>query len=354
MGDVYSRLEQLPRAWGPALGEVTLKKSPHDFHVDEILGFEPDRDGEHRLLLVRKSGWNTEDVVRLLSTRYGVSIRDIGYSGLKDRQAVTTQWFSLQLPAREPEPDNIDTGVEVLAVHLHRRKLRRGAHQGNRFTLALRDCDVDDAELAQRIECIRQGGVPNYFGDQRFGRNHSNLGRAIALFEGNRRGRSRGLMLSAARAWLFNQVVARRVADASWNRALTGDAFVLDGSRSFFSDNENRADIAQRLRRGDIHPSGPMWGRGDAIVSAQTAELESEALQPWQTFCRGLEEAGLKQERRPLRVIPRELAYETKGSSTLTLSFVLPRGAYATALLHSIFSVAVTAPAQSEPASTDS
>lgn len=321
-----------------------IRATPEDFQVDEILGFEPDGNGCHALLHIRKRGMNSETVARELMSLAGVGSREVGFSGLKDRHAVTTQWFSVDLSGRQ-EPD---WGVleredlQVIGVARHRRKLRRGTHRSNRFLLVLSEVSDDLDGFAERVARLREMGVPNYFGEQRFGRDGGNLARARAMFSGERKVRDRhrrGLYLSAARSALFNRVLSRRVADGTWNQAVAGDVLNLDGRRSVFHQEQADPEIYRRLLAGEIHVTGPLWGRGALMTTDLARELESASLAHCQTWRQGLENAGLKQERRALRVNLPDLAWRPLDGRRLELGFTLPAGAYATMVVRELAGV---------------
>ncbi len=333
-----SRPEDLlgPRAQGHPPVRAELRREPADFEVEERLGFEPDGEGQHALLQVEKRGLNSDAVAGALARVAGVDGRRVGYSGRKDRHAVTRQWFSVDL-AGQAEPDwhaGLPEGAVLLHATRHRRKLRRGSHQGNRFRLRLRDVEGDDAALEQRLERVAAEGVPNYFGPQRFGRDGGNLAQARAWFAGERRRGPRDLLLSAARSRLFNRVLAARVADGSWQRAHPGEPLMLAGSASFFIPEEVDATIEARLKQGDVHPSGPLWGRGDGPLAPGEAEVLAD-----ETALRaGLEEAGLRLERRSLRLVPGDFTWWWEDNDLL-LAFELPRGAFATAVVRELADV---------------
>ncbi len=327
-----------PHAWGGPLLQGVMRAIPDDFQVREQLNFTPDQAGVHALVKIRKRGANTEWLARRLAQLAGVKRHAIGYAGLKDRHAVTDQWFSADLSGRE-EPDwrRLEgEKITVLEVTRHTRKLRQGAVAANAFQITLRGVTGDTGGLEARLQSIANEGAPNYFGEQRFGRD--NLARARAMFSGEFKVRDRfkrGIYLSAARALLFNRVLARRVEAGAWNRILPGDALILHGSNSFFVCGNEDA-LQERLRQGDIHPSGPLWGRGELPCKGEPAALEETALADDELWRRGLEEAGLKQQRRPLRVIPREMTWRMPSPQVLQLCFVLPAGSYATAILREI------------------
>jgi len=335
--DVFARVHGAPPATG------VLRSRPEDFVVDELPLVEPSGAGEHVLLHVQKRNTNTDWLARQLARFAGVRPVDVGYAGLKDRQALTTQWFSVRLAGR-PEPDwaalNLPD-VSVLDHALHGRKLQRGALRGNRFTLTLRSVAGEREAIVTRLRAVAERGVPNYFGPQRFGHGGRNVDEAVAMLVEGRRVRDRhrrGLYLSAARAWLFNRVLDARVAAANWDRAVAGDVMILDGRRSHFSIDAPDETIAARLAGFDIHPSGPLWGTGERAVAAEALAIEDAALAGYEAWCEALAKAGLKQERRALRLRVNDLTWTFPEPGTLQLSFALTAGAYATAVLREIVS----------------
>jgi tRNA pseudouridine13 synthase len=336
----WTAFDDLPRAHGTPLGQGRLRVEPADFRVDEDLGFAPDGEGEHLLLRVQKTDTNTEWAARRLAELAGVPQRDLGYAGLKDRRAVTTQWFSLPRP-RTGEPDwsaLAGEGIEVLEVHPHRRKLRRGSLAGNRFSIRVRDLAVDAGALTARVEAIRARGVPNYFGEQRFGHGGANLARADALFAGRIRRPSRhqrGLWLSAARSQVFNAVLAERVVAEDWDAPRPGDCLNLAGSHSFFLAETIDAETAARVAALDLHPTGPLWGAGELPSAGDVREMEARVAAGFPGWCAGLAAADLRQERRALRLPVADLEIEP-GDGGLLLAFGLPAGAYATAVLREL------------------
>ncbi len=329
-----------PRTAPPPVNGL-LRAAPEDFVVDEILTIALSGSGEHVWLKVRKRGWTTDRVAQQLARAAGVARRDVGYAGMKDRHAVTTQWFSVQLPGREAPrwAEALPSGIEVLEETRHARKLQSGALAGNRFDITLRECDGDRALLCARVEALRVHGAPNYFGEQRFGHHGANVQRALAMFAGKLRTRDRalrGIYLSAARSYLFNEVLARRVRSNTWLSGLEGEAFLLNGSHSFFVADHVDALLIERLHARDIHPSGPLWGQGDALPHGSALQLEEEVLARHAELTAGLAAAGLRQERRALRLFPQDLAAEWTDAATLRVVFQLPPGSYATVVLREL------------------
>lgn len=338
-------VDELPYAHGRPPLAGCIRSEPADFMVIEELGWQPDGSGEHVFLYVRKTGQNTDWVARRLAAACGVRPEAVSYAGMKDRHAVTEQWFSVQMPGRElPVPctfagEAAIEGVEVLDITRNSRKLRRGALAGNRFRIVVRGLDGPPAAVLDRLPAIAAHGVPNWFGEQRFGREGGNVGRARRLLAGELRERDRhkrGLYLSAARAYLFNEYLAVRVADGNWERALPGEVLMLAGSHSVFACPQADAAIIERLARHDLHPTGPLWGAGDSLATdaALAGETALAATEP--ALCAGLAAEGLRQERRALRLVPAGLCGEALGDEAVCLEFALPAGAYATTVLREL------------------
>ena len=334
-------IHDLAYAWGepPVTGQI--RTAPEDFQVTEIPLLEPDGEGEHVWLYIRKRNENTLWVAGQLAAFAGVHPRQVSFAGLKDRNAVTEQWFSVHLPGQDA-PDwpalNSDT-LTVLRHARHSRKLRRGALKGNHFRITIRELAGEQSDLEQRLALIKGQGVPNYFGEQRFGRDGSNLRSAEALFSNPKMRLSRNkrsLTLSAARSLLFNRVLSQRVSAGDWNKALAGDAMQLAGSHSFFTAASVDAELMARTERQDIHPTGPLYGRGESPVQGESRELEQAVLADYKSWCEGLEVAGLKQDRRALRLTPGNLSWQWAASGVLVLEFSLPAGAYATSVLREL------------------
>lgn len=317
-----------------------IRSVNEDFQVDEIPDFEPSGEGEHACLKIRKSGQNTEWTGKQLADIAGIARRDVSYAGQKDRHAVTTQWFSVWLPGKE-SPDwsaHLPESIEVLEEVRHNRKVRIGTLKGNRFKIVIRECIGDKPALEKTVETIRQQGVPNYFGSQRFGRDNHNIQRATAWFSGEIKPKARhqkSMYLSAARSWLFNHNLSDRVAAQNWSHALDGDVFQLDGSNSCFYEPLSDA-LQQRVSAFDLHPTGPLWGEGDAASQGEIGIAEAKLASTFPVLSAGLEKHGLKQERRALRLMVPELDYKWLADDVLELSFSLKPGSYATSVLQEL------------------
>ena len=300
-----------PRALGGTAISADFRSEPEDFVVDELAA-PAFAEGEHVYLQVRKRGANTGWVAQQLAQLAGVRTQDVGFYGLKDRHAVTTQWFSVWLGQKaEPDWSAVNSGeIELLEHRRGPRKLRRGEHAGNRFAIRLRNVRGDRGSAEQVLERV-SGGVPNYFGEQRFGREGGNLSlvRRLAEEGGRCRKSEKAFAMSAARSWLFNEVLAARVRAGNWQQPLLGEP--------------------------ESEPTGPLWGRGRNPAGEAVAALEDSTVAPWRAWCDWLEHCGLKQERRPLVLQPAAFTHEWSGDD-LVLQFALPVGTFATALLREV------------------
>ncbi|MEO8160777.1 MAG: tRNA pseudouridine(13) synthase TruD [Arenimonas sp.] len=327
--------EALPRAHGPAVLRARVRSIPEDFRVDEIDSFEPTGEGEHLLLTIEKRGMNTAFAAKRIAQWAGIPDMGIGYAGLKDRHAVTRQRLSVHLPKRvAPDLAGLESeDLRVLAHSWHNRKLSRGALAGNRFELLLRDPEAGRAAVEARLAAIAAAGIPNYFGEQRFGREGDNIAAAQRMFAGQRVKREqRSILISAARSALFNAVLARRIEEGSWASGSSGEVWMLDGTHSVFGPEPSTPELLARCAAQDIHPTGPMWGSGELRSLEHVRELEAAAVEPFAELRAGLESVGLKQERRALRVRVAKIEHEWLPEG-LRLCFQLGPGAYATEVL---------------------
>jgi len=334
-----------PRAYGQAALTGELRAMAEDFIVQEQLPFLPSGDGEHDLLHIRKKLVTTQYVQNRLARYAGVGRQAVSYAGLKDRRAVCEQWFTVHTPGKHTDWQTWHCpGIEIQSVNRHHKKLRRGALRENAFTITIRSLNGSRVKAEGVLRLIRSAGVPNYFGDQRFGRHNQNISAAGAMFNGSLRVKQRylrGIYLSAARSWLFNSILARRIQCGNWCHAIDGDVFMLDGSHSVFSSTSQHESFAEdpweaRCHELDIHPTGALWGEGALMSALRCAALERSCARQFDGLVRGLSKAGLKQERRALRVRVRRLRWQWGVNNALLLRFSLPAGAYATAVLHEI------------------
>ena len=325
-----------------------LRASPEDFRVDEVPAYEPSGEGEHVYARIEKRDMTTPYAVDRLARALNVDARDVGYAGLKDRHAVTTQWVSL--PRVDPaavEALSID-GLRVLAVSRHRNKIRTGHLHGNRFTLRI--TGVADIELAIRNASViatelRNHGCPNYYGAQRFGREGDNAERGFAWLRGDgsapRQHFERKLFVSAAQSELFNRYLARRVAAGELGTYIEGELAMRFATGGAWPVEPAEAQALYDARGASA--AGPMFGTRMVRASGE-AQAREEAV---------LAEAGLtlasfakardlgEGTRRPVRVLLDDLAVERDGDA-VRLSFTLPPGAYATALAREMMKGAET------------
>lgn len=330
---------------GGPLATGVLRTAPEDFKVDEILGFEAAGEGPHALLHVRKRGANTEWVARELARAAGCKPFDVGFAGLKDRHAVTTQYFTVPRGKRAAQEfvGLSGEGYEVMAAAPHQRKLPRGALAGNRFEIVVRELRADPALLAARIVAIATGGVPNYFGAQRFGRDAGNLADVLKAAErsaaggaGRSRGRGdAGFMLSAARSLIFNAILAQRVTRGSWNLLQPGDVANLDGRGSVFPVEAVDDALAARCAALEIHPTAPLVGNDASLATGAVRDLEEAEAARFPEALAVIAHERMNAERRALRIRVRALEHDYTGDA-LRLRFELAAGSFATTVLREI------------------
>lgn len=330
-----------PLAYSKPCAQAVLKASPEDFQVDEVLDIPLSGAGEHLWLWVEKRQLNTEEAARRLARAAGISAKSVSFAGLKDRQALTRQWFSLHLPGKA-DPDlrgAEDDSLRILNAVRHSRKLQRGAHSANGFTLRLTQCTAPAAWMDARCTLLQQQGVPNYFGMQRFGFEGNNLAEAIHWAEQGsvpEQRTRRARVLSAARSYLFNRLLAQRVAEGSWNQVRAGDLLSFTDSHSFFAATE--ADCQDpRLAALELHPTGPLWGEGLPSSLGETLQQELDyGLHTHSSLIQWLAGVGMTQERRILRLPIRNLSWHYPQPDLLQLSFVLPAGCFATVVVREL------------------
>lgn len=325
-------------AYGSPTSKGDIRTLPEDFIVEETLAFEPSGSGEHIFLQIQKTGENTEYVARQLARFANVRQRDIGFAGMKDRHAITTQWFSVWLPkGDEPNWGNFETtGFKILSVTRHARKLKRGALASNRFTLTIRQWQGDKNQTIEQLTTIKNHGVPNYYGSQRFGNGGQNVIKAAAMFQGEKVGREqRSLYLSATRAFLFNHILSARIKQNSWATGLNDDVLMIEGSHSCFACENIDDAIQTRLTQNVLHATGALFGKNDSRVSGEALILENSVLEQYAELTNGLIAFGLENARRALRVNVSNLTWEFE-DNILKLYFSLPAGSYATAVLREI------------------
>lgn len=334
----YPRLSDLAYAYGgPGQATARLKVNPEDFVVEEVLGFDLSGEGEHLWLYIEAIDMNTDFTIKQLARAFGIEKKAISYSGKKDRRAVTSQWFSLHMPGKGNDiPSDLHENLQVLTVKRHSKKLRRGAHRENLFTICLREVkglnpDCFNHQLQQVIET----GYPNYFGPQRFGHHENNIEAAIqAMASGKRLKRQeRDRIYSTLRGWDFNRLLSQRITDQNWRGYLPGDSLQLAGTSSFFQPDQWDEELQGRLDSGDVNIAGCLPGKGKMQVPTSDGIYQTHPdIQQY------LEQQRVEQGVRPLCVIPKNVHSHVKVDH-IQLSFSLPKGAYATSLLRELISV---------------
>ncbi len=332
-------MRDLPRVladWPPLTGRIRV--AAEDFVVEEIPAYEPAGEGEHTFLRITKRGLTSAAVRERLARAFGVPPEAVGMAGFKDRHAVTTQTFSVPHPDPEFVRAQVQAALPEVTVHWarrHRHKLRTGHLRGNRFRIVVRGVPPDALERAQAMAArLRQVGVPNYYGPQRFGRLGDNPARGRALLEGRgpRKKWLRNLLISAYQAELFNRYLARRVTQGAFTRLLRGDIAQKAATGGMFVVDDPEAE-AERYARGEIHFTGPifgykMWRAEDEAGALEQAILDEEGLSP-DAFRR----VRAKGTRRVGRLWLDDLQVADAGPDALVFTFTLPKGGFATTVL---------------------
>lgn len=335
-------MDNLAYLFGKPKSQGDLRTNEADFQVSEFLPFQPTGEGEHVFIHLEKKGQNTVYVAKQLAKYFNVRESSISYAGLKDKHAVTQQYFTVHLPGKQN--DDVSqfnvSGVKILSVTRHNKKLRIGSLLGNLFKLTLRNV-TNIADIEQRWQQIIQLGVPNYFGEQRFGHQGNNLVSAQEMFAGKkiRDKKKRGFYLSAARSYLFNQFISERIKRDEFNKVMLGDVCMLSGTQSVFTVDNVDQVIEQRLSSGDINLTAPLWGQGQLMTKLTRFDFEKELANQYENLTQGLERFGLKQERRAIRVMlaSAQIAIEkTAQGSNVHLTFMLPAGCFATTILREL------------------
>lgn len=316
-----------------------LKRHLDDFIVSEVLSYELSGEGEHIYLFIEKRGLSTQELMKKLSHRFNKPMRDISTAGIKDKYAKTEQWVGLHCPGETLEGlDGLEgEGYRVLKHHRHLKKLKTGNVSHNHFQLILRDIS-DTADVERRLALIQKYGVPNYFGEQRFGIEGQNMNKARDLLFNKIKVKNqflRGMYYSAARSFLFNQLLHHRLTQGHWHQALSGDVMQLSGTHSIFTIEEVDETIVNRIALHDISPAAVLWGQGVERASGQALRLQEQVLAPYQDLCQALEDHGLQRAYRSMILAVSDLNWAWSGSDLL-LSFTLPAGAYATVVVREL------------------
>jgi len=328
---------QLPRTEGRVGSE------PEDFQVEEIPLFEPDGTGEHLFVHLRKRGWTTPDMIQAVAKIVGSKPRDVGSAGMKDKHAVTTQWISLLGCDTNPAEWCLPEGLQVLSHSRHSKKLRTGQLRGNHFKIRLEGVHEAALERAS-VLCValRERGLPNYFGPQRFGHGGRNLETALHWLRSGKPLRGKKARLhtklypSVIQAEIFNRYLSLR-RELGLEQLLEGEVVRLDGSNSVFLVSDPSREQPRLVSR-DIHLTGPMVGPKARAAGAVAAELEVKATASLGLRTEELEFLGRHAAgtRRDLLVRPEGLDVHQSRPGSLDLCFSLPAGSYATRLIAEI------------------
>ncbi len=318
-----------------------IKEECEHFRVDEIPLYEPEGLGQHIYLLIRKTNLNTTDIVKSLCELFKITDKDIGYAGLKDKRAITTQWFSLSLGATADiaevckEISSSLENVEILKSSKHLNKLKIGHLIANRFTVTISNTTKDSFQNAEKIlELINQNGLPNFYGEQRFGSKGDNADIGREVLTGKKKVKKHWLKkmyISAYQSELFNSWLTNRISDGLFNELIPGDLLQKsEGGRSFPFDTNK--DHLQEFKRGEISYTGPIFGSKVTGPTLKAAEREELIFSKDEVTLEDLKKMKVQGTRRSAKVFPQSIEIE-KEDQNIILSFTLPAGSYATILL---------------------
>ncbi len=361
-----------PTAHGGPVCCARFKATPEDFRVFEQLNIDFSGEGEHLYLHVEKTDRNTADLIKGLSRCYGVPKKDIGTAGMKDKQAVTSQWLSVLTPLNE-EPltqwlaSDDAPPFRLLDSVRHSRKLRTGAHTGNQFVIRLQDVEsiggdgLSDNQygsdnrhnqeslaiaVQERIDQLAQLGFPNYYGPQRFGHQGRNVNAAVKWLCSHEKIPSmarakRSLYLSAVRSAAFNRVLAARVLAGDWNQLRPGELCVLNGTSSVFTLGEEEFDATKaRMDAFDIHPGAHLIGDGELLSTGDAKAFDEAELKrdpQYEILVNALMRLRVDASHRATRALCEDLRHQWINETTLEISVGLAPGVYATTLLAELF-----------------
>jgi tRNA pseudouridine13 synthase len=321
--------------------KAEFRSTPEDFEVEEVPVYTPSGSGEHIFAFIEKRELTTKDAVRALCEAVGADPKAAGWAGLKDRHAITRQWISIWGTTPEALTATEVDGIRVLEAAPHPHKLRTGHLEANRFRIVLRQIDASRIDDLRRVlEEIETHGLPNFYGEQRFGREGDNAERALRWVLGEARaprgGFQRKLQMSALQSQLFNRCVAERVQTSTLGQVLAGDVMKKHDSGGLFT----ATDLQETQARADaweISPTGPMfgakmrWPEGEARLREeallQEVGLTLDHLGKWKRVAPGT--------RRFVRV-PVPKVGVVVSDNTANLDFTLPAGSYATILVREI------------------
>lgn len=342
-------------AWSKPKVTGDLKTTVQDFYVEEQLGFEPDGKGEFYFVFIEKQGINTDFLAKRLAQMAGIAANKVTYSGVKDRHACTRQWFCLHVINQEPDLVDIQGAfrepetVRVIAQFRHSKKLRTGSHVANRFVLRIRNIEGDLDDLRSRLELIKIGGVPNYYGPQRFGINGNNLHNGKPFVQRGRQSKRKlskteGFWLSSIRSWCFNEALSVQVRNGMWCRLCDGDIVQYQGRDEQFRMKEMTAPMHLQAMRGEVHPVLPLicegWQDG---TGAQREAVMIDAVQQESELVQALIDFGLSRESRLARLMPTDMAWELlekpDENTQLIVEFSLSKGCFATSILREMICV---------------
>ena len=325
---------------GKPTAKAKLKAQPEHFRVIENLGYPLSGKGEHLMVRIRKTGENTTYVANELAKACGVKSKDVSWAGLKDRHAVTEQWLSVHLPdgglpnLAQFEVDH--PTIEILEMTRHNKKLRPGDLKENHFVVTLSETtDIDD--VIQRLEVVKEQGVPNYFGAQRFGKEGNNLHEARRWGRENVRTRNqnkRSMYLSTARSWIFNHIVSQRIEQGVFNQFINGD-IALHGKEATLVDQNNLVSLQAELNAEQVQISAALAGDNALPTQDQALAIEQPCLDNEKDLMALICGNRMRHDRRAISLKAKDLVWSVD-NDMITLNFTLDSGSFATSIVREL------------------
>ena len=369
---------ELPLPWKPPDWSAQFKTCAEDFVVDEKLSFNLDEvdnsaennSYEHLYVRIEKKNLNTLAIVSFLTDYFQVATEDIHFAGLKDKHAITRQWFSIRLPGQKRKidtallknfnlyryvnpcsrhnsslktqllshPGQIKVECKILEAIWHSVALKRGAISENQFSIVLRGLGAVNAEVLAMMQQLKHSGFANYYGLQRFGHNGRNLQNARSWFNGDIQvdKPQQSLLISSARSFLFNQILANRVLDNCWNVLKPADNVQCNRGQRFFKFDQSDADIQSKIDLGECNPAVALFRREEIGKGNDNATIASSVYKLTPELSNGLAKLSFNHRVRPLRVMPGNFSWTIEHQQNLLLKFSLPSGSYATTLIQQL------------------
>jgi len=322
----------------------TIKVYPEDFIVDEIPAYEASGSGEHLFIHLTKTGITTKEVQKALAKIFNTKRNEVEFAGIKDKHAIASQYFSVWL-YNEQDPELVykledEFPVRINSFKFHQRKLKKGHLHGNQFNIKIREPEIDLDEALKRITEIKEKaihpGIPNFYGDQRFGIEGDNPQQGLEILKGERKVKNKWLrqfLLASFQSYLFNYYLAKRIREGLFNEIMPGDIAKKHETGGIFIVDDPKTE-QKRFDNKEICFTGPMFGKKMTQAKDKAFDFENSILEEYEITSEELKKAKLTGTRRAGIILP---SIETmKEEDGIRIKFRLPKGSFATIVLREI------------------